>query len=111
MAEIKELERTEGGTVIRVITNSVNYNTEELGVPIWIRDSDSEEIIINRDQYILHRPGCEIKITDAELPSSTTNLDIMFGATILGTIVARKTSGVWRYYTFTVESSDNYPIQ
>lgn len=60
---------------------------------------------------ILHSPGCEIKITDTELPPSTTRLNIMFGSTILGTIIARKTSGVWRYFTFTVKSSDNYPIE
>nr|DAE74368.1 MAG TPA: hypothetical protein [Bacteriophage sp.] len=31
---------------------------------------------------ILHSPGCEIKITDTELPPSTTRLNIMFGSTI-----------------------------
>ena len=111
MIEIKELERTGGGTVIRVITNSISYNTNERGTSIWIKDSDSDEIIIPQGQYILRRPGCEIKIPDADLPSSTVNLDIMISSTTLGTVRARKTSGVWRYFTFTVESSDNYPIQ
>lgn len=45
---IKELERT-GGTVIRVITNLPNYN---IGKPIWIKDPDSEEIIIDQNRYI-----------------------------------------------------------
>lgn len=78
---------------------------------IWVKDSQSGKIIIDQNQYQLHRPGCEIKIADVELPAETIRLDIMFDTSILGTIITRKTSGVWRYYTFTVDATDNYPIE
>lgn len=90
--------------MIRVITNLPNYN---IGKPIWIKDPDSEEIII--DHYIAQ--DAKLKLQIRNCPPSTTRLNIMFGSTILGTIIARKTSGVWRYFTFTVKSSDNYPIE